>query len=88
MYVCLLLRGPLVQGSPCTKKSVYSGKKLYSVLKDFTIMSRSSIENRQILFEIAESQYGLFTAKQVIEAGFKKSSLSSACGQLGKRIVS
>jgi predicted transcriptional regulator of viral defense system len=35
-------------------------------------MSRSSIENNQILFEIAESQYGLFTAKQAIEAGFKK----------------
>jgi predicted transcriptional regulator of viral defense system len=35
-------------------------------------MSRSFIENSQTLFEIAESQYGLFTAKQAIEAGFKK----------------
>jgi len=35
-------------------------------------MSRSSLENSRQLFEIAESQYGLFTAKQAISAGFKK----------------
>jgi predicted transcriptional regulator of viral defense system len=35
-------------------------------------MSRSTIQNKHKLFEIAASQYGLFTAKQAIEAGFKK----------------
>jgi len=35
-------------------------------------MSRSSIQNQSQLFEIAATQYGLFTAKQAIEAGFKK----------------
>jgi predicted transcriptional regulator of viral defense system len=35
-------------------------------------MSRSTIQNKHKLFEIAASQYGLFTAKQAIEAGIKK----------------
>jgi len=35
-------------------------------------MSHSNLQNKQTLFEIAASQYGLFTAKQAIKAGFKK----------------
>ena len=35
-------------------------------------MSHSSIQNKHKLFEIVASQYGLFTAKQAIESGFKK----------------